>query len=125
MARINAKAMPTNHTDYSSYIKVVACLTNYMGSTSCHQLMRIHTLTHACALIHTHMHVHAHSHICTHTHAHACTHAHMHIHTHTHTLMHDHMRTHTHSNSHTHARTLIHTHTERKNSLIWGSPFIC
>ena len=93
MALINAKAMPTNHTDYSNYIKVVACLTNYMGSISCHhgQLMRAHTHMHAHshARAHSHTHMNAHSYTCTHTNAHTlthtCMHTYMHAHTHTHT----------------------------------------
>ena len=91
MALINAKAMPTNHTDYSNYIKVVACLTNYMGSISCHhgQLIRAHT----CTL--THMHAHSYTLTCMHTHTHAHSHARTQMHIHVH--------------SHTHARTLTHT----------------
>ena len=99
MARIKAKAMPTNHTDYSSYIKVVACINNYMGSTSCHQLMRAHkhTHTHARTLIHTHKHTH------TYTQSHARTH----------TLQTD-KQTDRHTHPHTHCR---HTHTHRQEKL--------
>ena len=104
MALIKAKAMPTNHTDYSSYIKAVACLTNYMGSTSCHQLMcmRMHTHTH----IHTHTHTHSYTLTCTHTY----THTHVHMHTLTHMHAHSHACTLTHTHMHAHAHTSIHTH---------------
>ena len=115
MARIKAKlkAMPTNHTDYSSYIKVVACITNYMGSTSCHQLMRTHVRTH------THMHAHSYTLTCMHKHTHTYTQSHAR----THTLQTDKQTdTHTHAHTHTHTNTHMytHTHTHRGKSPLYS-----
>ena len=106
MALINAKAMPTNHTDYSNYIKVVACLTNYiygvhiMPPWAVNACTHMHTHTYARTLIHTHMHAHARAH----------SHTHMHAHSYTCTLTNAHTRTLTHTCTHAHT----HTHTEEK-----------
>ena len=66
MMHINAKAIPTNDTDYSCYIKAVELVNQYMGSISQHWFLialRAGTYTHT----HTYTHIHTHTHTRKHT----------------------------------------------------------
>ena len=89
--RINAKATPTNDTNYSCHIKAIVLF---------NQPYEVHIMPLVIDSLRG-------RHTCIHIHMNARTHAHMHAHTHERT----HARTRAHTHVPTHARTHTHTHT--------------